>query len=263
MSTTERTRTRIITSSDWHLDAITRGIVRRGEVEAAVVQSTTHAARIMADLYVFAGDLCDPDDGAQVALASAFAIKTAKDLSHNGIESLWIAGNHDVVHDDARTTTLTPLRHLNDPLVTVCEAPTIIRLGENVIVIALPFESKTSILPADAFNSFMVHPIIGVDPSVTHVVVIGHLTVPGAQPGEETTEMPRGREILFPHEVISEWKQAHPRVRVTAVNGHYHRAMTVTTPSGLDVVIPGSLARLTFGEQAHTPSFLDISLGVE
>jgi DNA repair exonuclease SbcCD nuclease subunit len=78
--------------------------------------------------------------------------------------------------------------------------------------------------------------------------VAGHLSVPGVVPGEEVTEMPRGRDIRFPIEACAGVD--------LLMNGHIHRRQV--SPDG--VVIPGSLAKLTFSEEENTPGFLIIDV---
>jgi hypothetical protein len=75
------------------------------------------------------------------------------------------------------------------------------------------------------------------------------LTVPGIEPGSETREMPRGREVRYPVEAIRErWGD-----RAVMLNGHYHRAYhRAESP----VVVPGSLERLTRGEARNEPGCL-------
>jgi hypothetical protein len=81
-------------------------------------------------------------------------------------------------------------------------------------------------------------------------MVVGHLSVEGVQLGEETTDMPRGRDIIFPREVL---RQLLPSAFLA--NGHYHKMQVHD-----GVHIPGSLARLTFGAVDHKPGFMIVEV---
>ena len=222
---------KIVCSSDWHLDHVTAGVPRFEEIAAAVDQAVAHAITTKADMFIFAGDLCDPDSGVSVFRCVQKAFEAAIRLSDANIRSIWVAGNHDIIEDGSGDTTLSPLKAIGRD-VHVADRPGVIWN-----VLALPFVSALAPYDpaAEAKRLIALH---------CPQVVVGHLNVPGIIPGEETHEMPRGREVIFP-------------VKETAgiplkLHGHYHRQQV--TPEGIH--IPGSLARLTFGEEAHTPGFL-------
>lgn len=234
---------KLVVSSDWHPDHVTHGVSRFDDVAKAVVHTVDVAIREKADGYLFAGDLCDPDAGSVVLRCVELAIEAAVELAGHDIPSIWIAGNHDVVEDGLGTTTLSPLRGLGINSVIVCEQPQMVHI-EGLAVVALPFTAATNPYdPEDALRR-----TIAPD---SPVLVAGHLCVPGVVPGEETTDMPRGREVAFPLAVA---RERFPRA--TLLNGHYHRRQT--TPEG--VIIPGSLVRLTFNEEQNEPCFLVLEI---
>jgi hypothetical protein len=88
-------------------------------------------------------------------------------------------------------------------------------------------------------------------PSSQRVLVLGHLNLEGIEPGSETTDLPRGREVLFPLEACGEVYGG----RALLLNGHYHRRQSYK-----GVQIPGSLERLTFGEAANAPGYLVVDV---
>lgn len=235
---------RALFTSDWHLDAMTLGRSRREEIVAAVQETVDVAIREKLDAYFFLGDLSDPDDGGAVIGSTEVLVRTAMQLAENGIPNIWISGNHDVLEDGRGFTTLSVLRGLNDYdefRLVLAEEPRLFRVvSPEFAVVALPYTATSHAYDVEAFLKKTL-------PEVRdqRVIVIGHLSVPGVQPGEETTEMPRGREVLLPTEVFKEFPN------VTVFNGHYHRQQTHD-----GVHIPGSLARLTFGEERHEPSYL-------
>lgn len=243
---------KIVVSSDFHPDVVTMGIPRFSEVEAAVRQTVAHAIAIEADAYLFLGDLVDPDSGGATSRAQALIIEVAIECIENQIDFIAIAGNHDVHEDGSGATTLTPLAAVAKRLqagdweIHVAETPKLVDLGGDVSILCLPFTpSSHGVDLAEATTRLW--------PRDRRVIVASHLTVPGVMPGEETSEMPRGREVGYP---FAETVKAHVRI-----NGHYHRRQDFDPKDGgPPIIIPGSLARLTFGEENHVPSFLCLEL---
>lgn len=237
---------KIVVASDWHADWATLGVQRYEEVATAARQSAEHAIAIGAGAYLFPGDLSDPDTGGGSFRASALAIEIALVLAGQGIPSIWIAGNHDVCEDGTGATTLTPLKALEGviPEVRVAETPRRLPLGDGLHILALPFVAASHGLDlAQAARDLWPS-----DPAAK-VIVLGHLSIPGIVPGTETQEMPRGREVVFP---FAETTRAAARV-----NGHYHRRQLFDPgDGGAPIIIPGALARLTFGEEDHEPGFV-------
>lgn len=241
---------KILTTSDWHLDASTAGFARFSDLCAAVDQTVETAIKERVDLYLFLGDLCDPD-GNRAPRCVAKAIQAAQLLRNKMITSRWLVGNHDVIEDGSGTSTLSPLAAASTAVghsdgspswVAVVDRPAIEQI-DGVTFLWLPFvprcagyeaaeEVKTAVLQDEAAER--------------GVVVAGHLSIVGQTPGSESQELARGRDLWLPTGAIRErW----PRALV--LNGHYHRAQK--DPRG--VLIPGALARLTFGEEDHEPGF--------
>ncbi len=233
---------KLLFTSDWHLDHTTDGHARFDEVSAAVDHSVKVATEEKVDLYIFAGDLSDPD-GFAVHRAQSKAMATAAQLKKNGIPSLWVAGNHDVVEDGYGTTVLSPLAASG--LCHVFEAPGVHTIADNVIIV-LPFTPRSHAYEPAAFVRQMGAKLPAKVRQSSRVLVVGHLGLAGINPGSETTEMPRGREVLWPLDELTKWFP-----RATLVGGHYHKAQEY---KGVNIV--GSLARLTHGEEKHEPSML-------
>lgn len=228
------------------------GVARFPELERAVMASVQAAVGVEADAYLFLGDLCDPDCGS-VAFRCVELLQRATVMLLEGLQRVQvhhIAGNHDVCEDGSGDTTLTPLRALehHTDRVYVHERPRMIDLQhvnpdgsvEILWMQTLPFCATSHAYDPAALPGLM-----------TADVIAGHLAVPGAQPGEETTEMPRGREVLFPLDRIAE-RATPPRL---LLNGHYHRRQHTN-----GVHIPGSLARLTYAERDNAPGWLVVDL---
>lgn len=242
---------KVVVSSDWHGDYVSHGVPRFREVREAVHHTVDVAIEEGAGLYAFTGDLCDPDSGSVVFRCVELALEVAARLSEAKIRSVWVAGNHDVIEDGSGDTTLSPLRAfaLMTGMVHVFERPGVYRLSrirdgveEEVSAIALPFTATSHGYDVESFLRSLDDPA---EWPASRAMVLAHLNVPGVVPGEETTDMPRGREIVLPVE-------AAKKCAKYVINGHYHRQQK--TESG--VWIPGSVARFTFGEEGHQPSFL-------
>ncbi len=230
-------------TSDWHLDHTTDGHARFDEVSKAVDHSVRVAVEERVDLYVFAGDLSDPD-GFAVHRAQAKAQATATQLKKNGIPSAWVAGNHDVVEDGFGTTVLSPMAASG--VCDVFEHPDVLRLPNDRILIVLPFTPRSHSYEPAAYVRQLGAKMPAKLRQSAHIVVVGHLGLAGINPGSETNEMPRGREVLWPLEELAKWFP-----KATLVGGHYHKAQEY---KGVNIV--GSLARLTHGEEKHEPSML-------
>lgn len=81
------------------------------------------------------------------------------------------------------------------------------------------------------------------------VIVMTHLGISGVQPGEETKELPRGREVLYPTDLIASKRP------IAQFAGHYHRRQVF---KGIQIV--GAPARFAFGEAHNEPGFLVVDL---
>jgi exonuclease SbcD len=253
---------KLLLCSDFHADATTMGQARFSDVDRAVRQTVEYAIEHKVDAYCFLGDLCDPDSGSAVFRSVELAISAAVELSDAGIPNIWIAGNHDVIEDGSGDTTLSPLRPLAGAgsLTKLYERPGKHQLFERLRKDRAQTEELTiHALPFTA-TSHPYRPSVEIEEkkmllrSGTHVV-LAHLTVPGVEPGEETNEMPRGRDVMFPREQFPDTAQ-----NVHCFQGHYHRQQTHELPGFRPVHIPGSAARFTFGEEQNNPGFLVVEV---
>ena len=250
---------RLLLSSDWHLDWYTGGFPRFFDVTQSAHAVVRLAIRERCDGFVFLGDLANP--GARAHRCSAFAIEVASDLAHAGIWSRWLVGNHDTVEDGTGASTLTPLASHAFTLskqsvrfpkpVDVWSDPRVEALGEGVVAVALPHPSQGKLYtPDDFIRNVSYSELPG---ERRRVLVFGHLTVPGIDPGSETKDMPRGRAVRYPIEAIRErWGDA-----AILFNGHYHRLQKRAQGP---VIVPGTLERLTKGEASNAPHCLIVEI---
>ncbi len=245
---------RILVTSDWHTDAMTAGIDRGPDVEEAVDETINAAIREKADLYLFLGDLCDPD-GVRSHRAAAVGVRAAAALLREGIRSRWLVGNHDVIEDGSGTNTLAgiaamyPIAADGDVVVWDSPCSEVIPVlpaeldAGSVLLVALPFTPRSHAYDPAAFVEIL-------PPHLGPVIVAGHLNIEGIGPGSETIDMPRGRDVFFPLEAV---KKRFPKALM--LNGHYHTRQTFN-----GIVIPGSLERLTFGEEKNEPGYLIVEV---
>lgn len=245
---------RAVISSDWHLDASTAGIPRFDDVFAAVHDVVQVAKGLKVDAFIFTGDLTNPDS-LRAHAASEVAVFVAATLwNDHGIMSRWVVGNHDVVESGSSARlplhTLASVRALEHAFGNTCvrvfDAPTVEHFG-NLAIVALPFVPRSHAYdPAEFVRNVVVDDGFG----TTSVLVLSHLNIEGIESGSETTDMPRGREVFLPLiDIRKRWPDA------VIVNGHYHKRQTFK-----GIQIPGSLERLTFGEEANEPGFLIVEV---
>jgi DNA repair exonuclease SbcCD nuclease subunit len=242
---------RIVFASDFHLDASTAGLDRFDDVSSAMRFTADEAVRLGADMYVFLGDLCDPDSPTSHRCAAELA-ETAFRLAREGVSFRAIAGNHDVIDDGHGTSTLSAIAGAAlglssddyGPDVRVYERPSSETAWPEfgVLFLWLPYVSRALHYDPEEFVATV--PVLG---SPRAVIACGHLTVPEAERGSESDDFARGRDVIFPAAALRERFGS----RVVMVNGHYHRMQEAG-----GVRIPGSLVRLRFDEEHNAPGFL-------
>lgn len=255
---------KMLLTSDWHLDAVTAGVPRRPEFENYLADLIAYVTDNDVDVIAVLGDYFDPGKMNGPELTARLLMYAQKLSTAGARRILWIAGNHDVVETSGGFTTISALstaiaggfcsghatewkgntkidrdhaRH------TVWEVPRVEDFG-SYAVLGLPYQARSAYQPAlldMALDEAKVMSAEGIP-----VIVLGHMTVPGAVVGSESHEMARGRDVDIPLASLAEIKP------VLVANGHYHKAQTVKGPGGIHVVIPGSPARFTFGERHDT-----------
>lgn len=246
---------RIVTVSDLHLDWETMGVPRLAEGSASLEEAAEHAMEIEAEWFFCLGDIADPDrEGATIA-AMMETQRVALRLAWRGINSVWLAGNHDVDEHGSGRTTLGGLAVLESEVVLpkhgriyAAERPRLIDLSDEFALLCLPFAAVSHAYnPAVEAALMMSH----ARAERKKVIVASHLQVPGIVPGEETTEMPRGRDMPYPF--------GETRNAVARLQGHYHRRETFDPKDGGPVVhVIGSSMRLTAHDEDATPGYVVI-----
>lgn len=232
---------KVVITADWHLDAVSLGNSRFDDLSVALRAMMLTVVEEKPDLFLFLGDLCNPDRGARTLKAIATAAFYARMLAENEVESVWLAGNHDVVDSSEIVTSLTPLASM--PFLRVVESLSSLQVG-NWHLVFLPYISRVLQAEVDVQRYVERECVLAADKGL-RLLLAGHCThVPDATTGNETTLMSRGRNMAFPVELGTKYG-------ALMFNGHYH---TKQRTSG-GVYIPGSLGRFDFGEENNTPSF--------
>lgn len=247
---------KVVCSTDWHGDWTTFGVPRFDEVARAANHTADEALRLRAGLYVFAGDLSEPE-GPGMLRSLELLVSLASRLWRQHIPLLALTGNHDVMEDGLRTSNLTPLRDV--PGVVLADRPQLDKFGTRskpgsfvtggggepgqiITVCSLPFTPRTHGYDPRAF--VREHASEHVD------LVVGHLMLEGIGPGSETRDMPRGRDVFLP---VKEIREAWPNAVI--LNGHYHTKQVFN-----GVHLPGSLCRLMQVEADNEPSYAVMDL---
>lgn len=240
---------KIVVSSDWHVDHVTNGISRQSEIERAAKQIIAHIKKLQAAgekvVFCFLGDLGDPDEN-RASRVGYVATAFAKALAELGVDQHWLNGNHDVIEDGSYTSVLEPVL----AIAPVWKEFGTVVLGDpdddRICTIMLPYPHRGA---ESRDPAAFVRAMRSQNAKYTGLV-LGHLSIAGMMPGSETDEMGRGREVLMPLDVLVEMAP-----NATIVNGHYHQGRVATAVAG-GVSIPGSVARLTHGEEENEPGFL-------
>lgn len=243
---------RAIVTSDWHADAMTLGVLRYREVEEFADTVTRHTIGVNSAktpaLFVFAGDLSDPDPP-RCWRAAGLAVKVARELAECGIPSIWLTGNHDVLEDGEGSHTLMPVDGLSSSksAVHVVDRPGPVYPFrgdpefDELCVLCYPYTPRSHAYDPATVGLGLRH---------APELVVGHLMLEGIDAGSETKDFARGRDVFLP---IDEIRRRWPTSVI--VNGHYHEGRNYR-----GVHIPGAPLRLTLGEAANQPRYLEIKL---
>lgn len=244
---------RIVVASDIHADAITLGEHRFDEIARLFHTVADFAISTACDVFIFGGDLCNPDNGVRTIRSIALALEVFKRLEEANIASVWLKGNHDVFEDSRGGSVLTPLAAAG---ATVVDKPSNIYFDDQDLVIsALPYTASHEEYDQAGYIRSMGH----ID---KRRIFLNHANVEGIVPGSEENELARGRSRFLPYEAIDDVvREGRSPVRI--LNGHIHDGQSFTpknSKTGTPIHIIGSLARFTFGEQSNDPNFMSFTL---
>lgn len=226
--------TRIVCMSDLHLDAVTHGVPRQGEIMGSVEIILEDVKP--GDVVVCLGDVTDPGTNRSYeSLGRAIYIdRKAKERGAKRV--VWLVGNHDVLEDGSGGNVLEPLRAAGCEVIARPSREDV----DGILFVLLPHAPLANRYDPEAILLDVAH-VKG------PMIVFGHLNPPGISPGSEADRMARGRDVM--------WPDIPPRPGTLYVGGHIHRAQLYRTPKhGLPIHIIGSPVRFDFGEHDHEPS---------
>jgi len=245
---------KISASGDWHLDATTAGASRLDDFDAWFEKFAEVSTAERVDMIALLGDFFDP--GGMRAHELTSRLFRYVDTLAGIAPVVVVAGNHDVVETSEAWTTLSPLRVANETgwhrdRVHIFERPFYAPSHvQGVRILAMPYTARAARWTEyDAGRSDFVYACELQDAAIGQakrsngvpLVVLSHMTQPGAKLGSESAEMSRGRDLDFPADDVATLGPA------LVLQGHYHLRQVVRR-SGLDIVVTGSPSRFTFGE---------------
>lgn len=232
---------KILCTSDWHGDAVTDGHRRLHDVCNAVGQAIEVGIEAGCKMHLFCGDLTDPDNSRSHGAVAA-AIGLMAGMEEDGMPTVAIPGNHDVIEDGTGAHTLGALAAAG---IRVLDTPGLYT-EHGVKILALPYTPTSHTYdPAE-----LVRAVHGTHGPIESLVVVGHLNLDGMHPGSETKEMPRGRDVAWPLDAL---RECYPNALL--IGGHYHRAQEF---KGVNIV--GSPIRFTHGEEDHVPKAMVVEV---
>ncbi len=189
-------------------------------------------------------------------------------LSHAGIPTLLLIGNHDLSPALGRAHALETFDTLEVPYVRVLDQPSFLgpaELGELPLqVIALPWIARSGLLahlgisasdPGKVFAQIeerLTELVAGwlenVDPNLP-TILTAHASVQGAQYGNERTVM-LGGDLVLSGALVRD-----PRLDYVAL-GHIHKPQDLNPDAQPPVIYPGSIERVDFGEALDDKFFV-------
>lgn len=248
--------TKILLTGDWHADHKTFGVERFSEIEHAAHNMVSVAIEKQVDVFCFLGDLSDPDSGGLTIRSVNLARECMIDLNMACIPSIWISGNHDVLEDGSSLSNFDLLPSFEKAMVVSDGCSIITGLTDrnsepiDLAVLACPFTASSR--PYDA-NKEVLN--LATDTSLNNLLILGHFTIPGIEPGEETTDVPRGRNVLMPFVSIRQLESKYSKLLIA--NGHYHKQQIFKSKDCQSpILIPGSPVKLTFGESMNPHGYI-------
>ncbi|MEA3440334.1 MAG: exonuclease SbcCD subunit D [Chloroflexota bacterium] len=181
-------------------------------------------------------------------------------LSHAGIPTLLLVGNHDLSPSFGRAHALDSYDTLEVPHVQVLDKPAF--LGPDKLeglplqVLAIPWISRSGLiaqLGLQTNDTSQLYEQLGeriielvemwlgnADPSLP-MILTAHCSVQGAAYGGERTVM-LGGDLVLPASIMRD-----PRLDYAAL-GHIHRPQNLNENAHPPVIYPGSIERVDFGE---------------
>lgn len=222
------------------------------------------------DLVIFAGDAYK--DRSPAPTYQREWGKRIMRLSHAGILTLLLTGNHDISPATGRAHAIQEFDTLEVPHVRVLNKPQFLTSEEleglPVQVLALPWISRSGFMaslelsgadPEEVYQALgkrlgdlMDAWLEDADPELP-MILTAHASVEGAQYGNERMVM-LGRDVVLPPALVKD-----TRLDYVAL-GHIHKAQNLNEGGHPPVIYPGSIERVDFGEAKDKKYFVTASV---
>ncbi len=189
-------------------------------------------------------------------------------LSHAGIPTLLLVGNHDLSPALGRANAIEEFTTLEVPKVRVIDRPAFLGpdelFGLPLQVMALPWISRSGLMafynmsggdPASLYEQLAerINDLVRVwfekaDPTLP-TVLTAHASIQGAKYGGERSVM-LGQDLVLPRSLLCD-----PLLDYVAM-GHIHKPQNLNEGAHPPVIYPGSIERVDFGEAADDKFFV-------
>ena len=210
------------------------------------------------DLVIFAGDTYK--DRSPAPTYQREWGKRIMRLSHAGILTLLLTGNHDISPATGRAHAIQEFDTLEVPHVRVLNKPQFLKPTDledlPVQVIALPWISRSGLMasqelsgadPEEIYRELrkrvgeMLEDWLNDSDPTLPTILTAHTSVEGAQYGNERMVM-LGNDLVLPPGLVKD-----SRLDYVAL-GHIHKAQNLNENAHPPVIYPGSIERVDFGE---------------
>jgi len=210
------------------------------------------------DLVIFAGDAYR--DRSPAPTYQREWGKRIMQLSHAGIPTLLLTGNHDISPSTGRAHAIQEFDTLEVPHVRVLNKPQFLTPedleGVPVQVLALPWVSRSGLMASlelggsdqgevyeklgAILGELVENWLTDTDPDLP-VILTAHASVEGAKYGTERMVM-LGKDLVLPPGLVKD-----ERLDYVAL-GHIHKPQNLNEGAHPPVIYPGSIERVDFGE---------------
>ncbi len=226
----------------------------------------THAIVEKVDLVIFAGDAYK--DRSPAPTYQREWGRRIMQLSHAGILTLLLTGNHDISPATGRAHAIQEFDTLGVPHVRVLSQPHFLKPddleGLPLQVLALPWVSRSGLMASlelggaepekvyealgERLSELVANWLDAADPDLP-TILTAHASVEGAQYGTERMVM-LGTDLVLPPALVKD-----PRLDYVAL-GHIHKPQNLNEGGHPPVIYPGSIERVDFGEAKDKKFFI-------
>lgn len=251
----------VIIYGDQHMGLKTEGLDRTNDIDDSHNQVIDYVEDLVdegKDVLVL--NMGDTFHGIRPAPETiARVISTLNRLERMGVQTYIIAGNHDVVDQQGRTSALEPLNAIGFQYIKIVHD--IYKFEyKGVNIVTLPHISKARAIEQGFkgvqdfidIKSMRIEEILSMDKPV---IVIAHHNIAGAKTGTEGF-MIKGAQEEFP-KVLKESEKVN-----YIFNGHIHKAQIIENPNGAPIIITGDIQCNDFGERLDQKQFFHLELEV-